>query len=131
MSKLGQGLPPRPRARSVSAQAYAMTVCERVRDLRTSQDLSLADVQRISNGRLTAASLGAYERGSRSLTVAALAEICDVYGAPVDEVLSGRAAAAVRAEAMADSLERIARELRSAGESPAPVAPVRFREAAS
>jgi transcriptional regulator with XRE-family HTH domain len=44
--------------------------------------MSLIDVQELTEGRWTAGTLGAYERGSRSLRVHRLVELAEIYEVP-------------------------------------------------
>jgi transcriptional regulator with XRE-family HTH domain len=72
--------------------AYARAVGRRLRAARKSQGLSLHGVENASGGRLGAAVVGTYERGSRNVTVQKLAELAEFYGVPVPELLPGDAA---------------------------------------
>ncbi len=72
---------------SVTATTYAEALGERLRDVRTQQDLSLHDVERQSEGEYKASVLGAYERGERSVSVARLRGLADFYRVPLTELM--------------------------------------------
>ena len=61
----------------------------RIRSIRISRKFTLHDVQRLSKGALSAASLGAYERGYRSLSIEKAAQIADFYQVPLTFLISG------------------------------------------
>ncbi len=58
---------------------YAAELGRRLRAARHRRGMSLLDVQTRTNGRWTAGTLGAYERGSRALRVHRLVELADLY----------------------------------------------------
>jgi transcriptional regulator with XRE-family HTH domain len=60
----------------------------RLRAVRVSKDLTLAQVSSLSKGSISAIALGSYERGDRSLSTQKLFEISQIYGVPVVELLS-------------------------------------------
>ena len=60
----------------------------RLRAVRVSKDLTLAQVSSLSKGSISAIALGSYERGDRSLSTQELFEISQIYGVPVVELLS-------------------------------------------
>lgn len=60
-------------------------VQHRLRRLRESRQLSLLEVEKISQGSVTAISLGSYERGDRQVSVSKLIHIANVYQVPVTE----------------------------------------------
>ncbi len=68
---------------------YARAVGARLRSIRQQQNLSLAGVQRKSEGRWTKAVVGSYERGSRAATVVRLAELAAFYNVSVVDLLPG------------------------------------------
>jgi transcriptional regulator with XRE-family HTH domain len=61
---------------------YALELGRRLRAARNRRGLSLLDVQELTDGRWTAGTLGAYERGSRSLRVHRLVELAELYDVP-------------------------------------------------
>lgn len=67
--------------------SYAAALGERLRRVRVQQQLSLHDVERISEGRYKASVLGAYERGERAVSVARLRAIADFYRVPLSELI--------------------------------------------
>lgn len=70
-----------------SATEYATALGDRLRNVRTQQDLSLHDVERLSDGEYKASVLGAYERGERSVSVARLRGLADFYRVPLTELM--------------------------------------------
>ncbi len=60
----------------------------RLRSIRRSRSLSLAQVEVLSQGQLKAVVLGSYERGSRNLTIKRAIDIAKIYNIPVAEILS-------------------------------------------
>jgi transcriptional regulator with XRE-family HTH domain len=62
---------------------------ERLRQLRIARGLTLHAVQDATGGEFKAASLGAYERGQRALTVQRLDRLASVYGVDLGTVLIG------------------------------------------
>jgi transcriptional regulator with XRE-family HTH domain len=60
----------------------------RLRAIRVSKGLTLAQVSSLSKGSISAIALGSYERGDRSLSTQKLFEISQIYGVPVVELLS-------------------------------------------
>lgn len=61
---------------------YAVELGRRLRAVRNKRGMSLIDVQELTEGRWTAGTLGAYERGSRSLRVHRLVELAEIYEVP-------------------------------------------------
>jgi transcriptional regulator with XRE-family HTH domain len=61
----------------------------RLRAVRRSLGLSLADAARRSNGEFKPSVLGAYERGERALSVSRLLRIANAYEVPVEVLLMG------------------------------------------
>ena len=68
---------------------HAERLGARLRRIRQQQQLSLADVEDMSDGRWKAVVVGAYERGDRAVTVARLAGLAEFYGVPLAELLPG------------------------------------------
>lgn len=66
---------------------YQKRLGERLRAIRTQQDLTLQDVEDRSDGDWKAVVVGSYERGDRAISVAKLARLADFYGVPVSELL--------------------------------------------
>jgi transcriptional regulator with XRE-family HTH domain len=69
------------------ADAAARRLGEQLRQVRRQQDLSLHDVEVLSEGRFKASVVGAYERGERSLSVERLHQLAEFYRVGVDELL--------------------------------------------
>lgn len=60
----------------------------RLRAVRKSKGLTLSQVSKQSKGSISAIALGSYERGDRSISIEKLLEIAELYGVPVNELLS-------------------------------------------
>ncbi|MHB1772032.1 MAG: hypothetical protein ACYCST_09865 [Acidimicrobiales bacterium] len=60
--------------------------------------MSLPDIERITGGEFKASVLGAYERGQRTISVARLHRLAQIYSVSTGELLPGEA------------LQRLARE---------------------
>jgi transcriptional regulator with XRE-family HTH domain len=67
--------------------AYTTSLGARLRAIRTQQGLSLLGVEKKSGGRWKAVAVGAYERGTRAVTVQRLSELAEFYGVPVSALL--------------------------------------------
>lgn len=61
------------------------TVHIRLRQLREARQLTLIEVERLSQGAISAVALGSYERGDRKINVAKLIEIAKLYQMPTSE----------------------------------------------
>src|SRR3954463_5653681 len=68
---------------------YARQLGGRLRGIREQRGWSLHDVQVASGGRFSGSAVGTYERGERSISVRRLAELAELYGVPLDQVLPG------------------------------------------
>src|SRR3954468_9157419 len=68
---------------------YARQLGARLRGIREQRGWSLHDVQVASGGRYSGSAVGTYERGERSISVRRLAELAELYGVPLDQVLPG------------------------------------------
>lgn len=66
---------------------YQRRLGERLRAIRTQQELTLQQVEERSEGQWKAVVIGAYERGDRAISAAKLAELARFYGVPVAELL--------------------------------------------
>lgn len=65
---------------------------EHLRKLRKQKNLSLLDVQALSEGEFKASVMGAYERGERAISAVRLARLADLYRLPLQAMLpSGEA----------------------------------------
>ena len=71
---------------------YQRRLGERLRAIRTQQDLTLQQVEERSEGQWKAVVIGAYERGDRAISATKLAELARFYGVPVTELLPEPAA---------------------------------------
>jgi transcriptional regulator with XRE-family HTH domain len=66
---------------------YGKALGRRLREVRTSQNLTLHGVEALSRGRHTAANIGAYERGDRAISVQNLARLAQFYGVATVDLL--------------------------------------------
>ena len=64
----------------------AVTVNQKLREVRRSRSLSLRDVEALSNSTIKAVVLGSYERGSRTLSVKRVIALANLYEVPVSEL---------------------------------------------
>ena len=62
----------------------------RLRMLRSAARLTLADVERLSNGSIGSVALGSYERGTRALSLKKIIQLATFFEVPVEELISGR-----------------------------------------
>ena len=67
----------------------ARRIGEQLRRIRRQQGLSLAEVQEKSNGDWKAVVVGAYERGTRAVSITRLARLAAFYQVPLSDVLPG------------------------------------------
>jgi transcriptional regulator with XRE-family HTH domain len=86
---------------------YAVALGRRLRATRQRRGLSLTDVQERTDGRWTAGTLGAYERGNRALRVHRLIELAELYDVPATLLVPSTGA-----RALADGLPPLAIDLR-------------------
>lgn len=63
------------------------SISSRLREIRISRALSLADVEVASNRKIRAVVLGSYERGDRALSVNKAIVIAEFYGLPLSYLL--------------------------------------------
>lgn len=68
---------------------HAAWLGERLRDVRKQQQLSLHDVEALSQGDLKASVVGAYERGERTISITRLDRLAGFYRVSVGELLHG------------------------------------------
>src|SRR3954470_17140937 len=66
---------------------FSREVGVRLRAVRRQRRLSLDDVERASGGRWSASAIGAYERGSRNLSLPRLQELAEFYDVPMSMLL--------------------------------------------
>lgn len=59
-----------------------------IRGLRDDAGMCRDDVECISNGRITAAALGSWERGERTLRLPCLIVLCEVYETDARHVIN-------------------------------------------
>jgi transcriptional regulator with XRE-family HTH domain len=65
-------------------------ISARLRTIRRSKKLTLADIEKLSKGALHAISLGSYERGDRALTIKKAIQIAAFYEIPLAYLLTGK-----------------------------------------
>lgn len=65
-------------------------IANRLRMLRSAARLTLADVERLSNGSIGSVVLGSYERGARALSLKKIIQLATFFEVPVEELISGR-----------------------------------------
>jgi transcriptional regulator with XRE-family HTH domain len=70
-----------------AAIAFAHQLGERLRQVRQSRHLSLTAVAERSGHEFKPSSLGAYERGERTISVLRLQQLARLYRVPVDQFL--------------------------------------------
>lgn len=66
---------------------HSVRLGDQLRRIRQQKGLSLLDVEAASGKEFKASILGAYERGERSMTVARLARLAEIYRVPVGALL--------------------------------------------
>lgn len=87
----------------MSRSDYQDRLGQRLRAVRTQQDLTLQQVEERSNGKWKAVVIGAYERGDRAISAAKLADLADFYGVPVSELMPATEADTAAPEARSDT----------------------------
>jgi transcriptional regulator with XRE-family HTH domain len=81
------GSPSRKSAVTDESGAASRSVARKLRVLRERNGLTLQAVESLSEGRFKAATVGAWERGSRSPSVEKLAALAAFYGVSLHELL--------------------------------------------
>ena len=76
-----------------TSRLYAQQVGQRLRAIRRQKNLSLQEVEAVSEHEFKASVLGAYERGERVISVPRLQRLAQLYTVPVDQLLPRPAAA--------------------------------------
>ncbi len=66
---------------------YQQQLGDRLRAIRSQQNLTLQDVEEKSAGEWKAVVIGSYERGDRAVSVAKLAKLARFYGVPMRDLL--------------------------------------------
>ena len=64
-------------------------IAARLRSIRLSRNMTLAEVETKSHKQLRAVALGSYERGDRTLSVKKASELSDFYEVPLSYLLTG------------------------------------------
>jgi transcriptional regulator with XRE-family HTH domain len=73
--------------RDAASATYARQLGQRLREVRTSRHLSLHAVASSSGQEFKPSSLGAYERGERTISMLRLQQLARLYRVPVDRLL--------------------------------------------
>ena len=74
------------------ADPVSQQVGQRLRDVRTEKQFSMADVATLTGNEFKPSILGAYERGERVISVPRLVRLAEVYGTRPQFLLTGIAA---------------------------------------
>ena len=85
-------------------------IAARLRSIRLSRNLTLADVESKSHKKLRAVALGSYERGDRSLSVKKASELSNFYEVPLSYLLTGHSPTQAPSNKLVMDLRRV-REL--------------------
>ena len=75
-------------SRQPFTQPTPSSVSARIRSHRKARQLTLHDIERISEGRIKAVVMGSYERGTRAISLARTIEIANLFGVPVSELIT-------------------------------------------
>jgi transcriptional regulator with XRE-family HTH domain len=78
------------RPTNLIVQPNIADIAQRLRSLRIAAQLTLLDVERLSNGEIGSVVLGSYERGARALSLKKIIQLATFYEVPVEELISGR-----------------------------------------
>ena len=78
------------KAKNLILQPNIAEIARRLRSLRIGAQLTLLDVERLSNGAIRSVVLGSYERGTRALSLKKIIQLATFYEVPVEELISGR-----------------------------------------
>ena len=85
----------------------AVSIGVRLRSIREQKQMSLSDVERLSGGDFGPSTVGAYERGERTITVPRLDRLAGFYGVPIEQFLPrpvGQSAITTRTSPIAERL---------------------------
>jgi transcriptional regulator with XRE-family HTH domain len=85
-------------------------IAARLRSIRLSRNLTLADVESKSHKKLRAVALGSYERGDRTLSVKKASELSNFYEVPLSYLLTGHSPTQAASNKFVMDLRRV-REL--------------------
>ena len=91
----------------VAGMTTSASISSRLREIRISKALSLADVEVASNRKIRAVVLGSYERGDRALSVNKAIVIADFYGLPLSYLLEPPTLASSLPAAVVIDLRRV------------------------
>lgn len=76
-----------PSLPTMNSDSTPPSISLNLRKIRRGKNLSLADVERLSEGRIKAMVLGSYERGSRALSVRKAVLIANIYQVPLADLI--------------------------------------------
>ena len=96
-----------PMNQGIEANRGIEEISARLRAIRRSKNLTLAEIELLSKGKLHAVSLGSYERGDRALTVKKALEIAQFYEIPLAYLLTGKQAQVGQRERTVIDLRRL------------------------
>jgi len=82
-------------------------IAARLRSIRLSRNLTLAEVESTSHKQLRAVALGSYERGDRSLSVLKAIQLSNFYDVPLSYLLTGHSPAASMQTRIVIDLRRV------------------------
>ena len=71
---------------TIHAQTQIETLNTRMRLIRESRHLTLAQAAKLSKGEISAIALGSYERGDRAVSAGKLITIANLYEVPISEL---------------------------------------------
>lgn len=74
----------------MTVEYHQQLLGQRLREIRSQQDMTLQEVEERSGGRWKAAVIGAYERGDRAISAPKLIELARFYRVPVAQLLPER-----------------------------------------
>jgi transcriptional regulator with XRE-family HTH domain len=87
-----------------SVRATTRWIGERLRSVREQNQLTLVDVERLSRGDFAPSTIGAYERGDRTISIRRLDRLAEFYGVPVSQLLPRNEAAIMRRQSPIDGV---------------------------
>lgn len=87
------------------AERTARWIGRRLRSVRQQKQLSLSDVELLSRGDFGPSSVGAYERGDRTISMTRLDQLADLYDVPIRQFLPRPLEVSVRAARTSPILE--------------------------
>lgn len=83
------------------------SIAHRIRSLRKERGWSLAEIERLSRGKIKAIVLGSYERGDRTLSIKRAIELADFFGVPLTHLLAPEIPSPQRSAALIIDIRRL------------------------